>query len=483
MDKIIHNTDTFTTGSFIMNHSAEKYEPFRNSQDLFLTQVNSESLKRELIKIIEGATTVLKICSFIITDKEIFEVLLNKAKNDNVAVFILTQLDPTKLSNNIFLTEEESKEQNENIHLTFIKTLYDNGAHVRASTSAHAKFVIADKSKGFLMSANITTPSLTYNTESGIYLLNQNVNQLEQLFDVIFQKGTSYRQYLSSSKSNKQLVVQNETTIKEEWLPKSNDSDLKYTYENMEFSLLNEIIRIIQNSNKFIYISTYSIVALQNLENIVFEIKSAVERGVEVFVFSRGMNYRNDHLKACNELSKIGCSIYGDVFNHSKAILNENEGLIFTANIDGNHGLTNGFEVGCKLTKTQYSELLDFHKYLIRTSPFVFNPSPVRLELFKMYEYLEKLKGISPPFFGDDLVIELKGNVNVKQEELEGQPIFYARSKESNSEQFLVVSNSTFKINIVNNIIYINESSKTIYNIDKFLLRYNNLKIKYNNES
>ena len=70
------------------------------------------------------------------------------------------------------------------------------------------------------------------------------------------------------------------------------------------------------------------------------------ERNGSVNIFCRGMNYRSDHLVACNELVKMGCVIYGDVFNHSKGIISKDNGMIFTANIDGQHGLTNGFEVG-----------------------------------------------------------------------------------------------------------------------------------------
>ena len=39
--------------------------------------------------------------------------------------------------------------------------------------------------------------------------------------------------------------------------------------------------------------------------------------------------------------------------NHSKCVLSENQGVIFSANIDGKNGLLSGFEIGCILTEEQ----------------------------------------------------------------------------------------------------------------------------------
>ncbi len=483
IEKNILNTDSFVTGAFILNTLQQQYSPFDGKNQLFLTQHQDDGLKKELIKLITETTTVLKVCSFILTDKEIFEVLLDKAQSGDIAIFVLTQLDPSKLLNSILLTEEENKEQSQNIHLSYIKTLYDNGVHVRASTTAHAKFIVADRKKGFMMSANLTTPSLTYNTESGIYLNKECVNKLDGLFDVIFQKGTSYRQYLNAGKKNKQLVIQNESNVRPEWFPKTNESALRYTYDQVENNLLNEIISIMSQAKEYLFLSSYSIVALQYIPQVKEGIKLAIERGVKISVFCRGMNYRIDHLRGCNELSELGCSIYGDIYNHSKAILNETTGLIFTANIDGNHGLINGFEVGSLLNEEQHTFLLEFHKHLIKTSPFIFKKAPNRIELFAMYESLEKSKSINPPKFDESITLLVKKGLYFKQEELEGQPIFYARSKDTIQEHFLIAGNSCFKVAYKEGVFHINEMTKASFNMDKFILRYKNLKIKYNNEN
>lgn len=476
----IHNTDSFNSGAFILNKSMTNSSLFDGKGLLYLTQQNDTGIKNEILKLINESNQVLKVCSFIITDKDIFEALLEKSKNSDVAIFILTQLDPSKLINTTLLTEEESKEQSQSIHLSYIKRLYDSGVHVRASTSAHAKFIISDRKIGFLMSANLTSPSLTYNVESGLYLNEKCTSKLDHLFDIIFQKGTAYRQYLSSGKKNKQLIVQNDILLKQEWLPKINDSHLRYTYENMEKNLLDEIVKIINHAQTNIFLSTYSIVGITHIQIIKESLDAAIKRNVKVNIFCRGMNYRPDHLKGCNEFSDLGCNIYGDVYNHSKGVLNESKGLIFTANIDGNHGLTNGFEVGALLDTEQHSVLLNFHEHLINTSPFIFKANPKRTELFEMYEQLELTKSISSPKFEPEITLNVKKGISIKKEELEGQPIFYCKSKEILQEQFLVAGGSCFRVNYQNGTFHINEKANTVLNIDKYLLKYQKLNIVYN---
>lgn len=49
----------------------------------------------------------------------------------------------------------------------------------------------------------------------------------------------------------------------------------------------------------------------------------------------------------------MGCLSFGDDKNHSKCVLSESKGIIFTANIDAVNGMKNGFEVGCVMNQEQ----------------------------------------------------------------------------------------------------------------------------------
>jgi phosphatidylserine/phosphatidylglycerophosphate/cardiolipin synthase-like enzyme len=478
MELVLKGTDTLNTGVFVLNKSKREFTPFLGYESIFLTQENNIALKNEIHKTIQEATSVLKICSFIITDKEIFNAILNKAKETQVAIFILTQLDSTKLENSLslvdFITEEEIKENPVRTHLKYIKELYDNGIHVRASLSAHSKFIVADRTIGFITSANLTTPSLTFNTESGAYLDEKSSKELDKLFDVIFLQGTTYKQFLGTKKRGKMLVVQSEAKIDGIFLPKSDLSNLRYTCENLSNNLLDEIICIINQANEYLYLSTYSIVGLNFIEELLQAIRRAIEKGVSISIFCRGMNYRNDHLKGVSKLSEIGCKVYADVFNHSKGVINERKGMIFTANIDGKHGLNNGFEVGSILNEKQRSEFLDFHKKLIETSFYEFKNNPTRNDLFATYLAYEQLKGLNAPLLPQNPVVSYKSTLNLNLDEFKSAIIFYGKSKDS---EYLIVGNYFYKCNIKGSIIFLLEETQPRFDLEKYIFKFFELKI------
>lgn len=479
MEKLISNNDVFEEGAFILNEDCSSDPVIIRRSNVFLTQDGNNSLKEELLALISNTQSVLKICSFILTDREIFEKLLERAKSCQISIFILTQLDNSKLINTSLLTEEESIEQTNATHLSYIKTLYDNGVHVRASDSAHAKFIISDRKVGFVMSANITTPSLTLNTESGVRIDSKDVPSLDKLFDVIFQKGTLYRQYISTTRKAKGFVVQTDITIKKEWLPETEGTSMRYSYEELTNNLYEEIVAIIKSAREYLYISTYSIVKLENLPELVAEIKNAREKGVNVFIFCRGMNYRFDHLAGSKSLAKLGCHIYADIYNHSKGIINESKGLIFTANIDGSHGLKNGFEVGYLLNENQRKDFLDIHEHLIKTSPYIFALLPLRGQLFATYALYEQMKKIKAPLFEDDIVLRVKKDL-IKQKHLfETLPLFYGKSKDIIPQHFIIAGNSCFKCNYEKGAFSLSEKVSMNYNIEKYIIKYSNLKILY----
>jgi len=475
----IKHTDHLETGAFISNENAETYKNYTKNETIFITQNNNVRLKEEIIKIINNSSTVLKICSFIITDKEIFDLILEKATSTNITIFILTQLDKSKLNNltslSEFLTEEELNDKTSTIHLNNIKKLYDNGVHIRASESAHAKFIIADRDFGFIMSANLTTPSLNENTESGVYLDKNSSEELDKLFDLIYIKGTNYTKFIDSAKKNKMMVVNAQVNYAFDNLPKAIDSNLRFTYLDIATNLLDEIINIIDNANEYLYLSTYSIVGLQHIQILVDALENAVIRGVNVFLFCRGMNYRNDHLSASEVLAKKGCQIFGNYDNHSKGVISETDGLIFTANIDGNHGLINGFEVGCKLNEKQREDFLDFHKYLINHSNYKYKIAPQRIDLIKTYINYEMYKKISPPLIPSDLLVKANSSINVLKDDFVKLPIFYGISDKNTH---LTVGNHTYDCTFEGNTFTIVKKLYFQFNREKYFLKFFNLTLE-----
>ena len=470
----INDKGHFKGGYFVLNENRNN-NPWLERDDFFITLPNQNSIKRKVIELIRSSKSSIKLCSFIITDNEIYTELENVLKRTNVAVFILTQLDESKFSTSL-LSEEEMIENFNQVHLDIVKKLYSNGAHVRATRTAHAKFLISDRKKGLLTSANMTTPSLTNNPETGVLIENTSaLSHLDNLFDEIFQNGTEYTRFITAN-SNKQFIVSRNQNISEKAKALKSETKLKFTFEDHQQSLYEEIVKIIENSSGDVYLSTYSIVGLNVLPEFINAVKSVIKNGNVVYIFSRGMNYRSDHIEGCTLLANLGCKIYGDVYNHSKGILTPEKSMIFTANIDGKHGLKNGFEVGLVLEKNQKVNMQAFIEWQIATAPYVFNISPLKRKYFDYYAYHCELKEIKPKQLPEDITIKIHKLNSELINLLDELPSYYKLKNNKISQ--IQVGKYSYGADFEDNILTIgNQLNRVEYNLETYLLKYRSAKI------
>lgn len=472
----IHNKGCFKGGYFIMNPD-RKREKWENKNELFVTLPYEHSLKDKIIKLIREAKISLKICSFILTDMEIFHEIKDVLQKQDVAVFILTQLDYSHLSSSL-LSEEENTENMRQTHLDIIYRLSTKGAHIRAAKNAHAKFIVSDRSRALLMSANMTTPSLTLNAESGIFINDKDtINHLDRLFDIIYQYKTDYTKFIKAGR-DKQFVVSRETEKSEKLFNYPVQTQLRFTFDDIQQSLYQELVNIIQEASCEVIISTYSIVGLEHLPELTSAIQNKIAEGVAIKIFCRGMNYRQDHIKGCAKLCELGCNIYGDVYNHSKGIFTKNRCMIFTANIDGNHGLISGFEVGTVLTGMQADHLESFIKWQIDSAPYRFVVSPLKKELFNQYAFYCRQKKIQPFELSENIGISLTAQDETLLKALETMPC-YIKAKNEEITQ-IQIGEYHYLAEYKDNTIFVKGRVKKLnFQLEAYLLTYNNMTITY----
>ncbi len=467
----------FEGGYFICQNEDSKFD-YSNQIDLKVTLPNNHGIKNAIISLIHKAEKSIKLCSFILSDPEIYSELNSVLSERKIAVFLITQLDNSKLSSS-FLTEEEVNENFYQKHLDYISKLYTNGAHIRAATKAHAKFLIIDDDEALVMSANITTPSLNENPESGVFVLHkESLKSLISLFDIIYQYGTEYTKFKVASK-NKQFVVSRDTNLQKDWLKKIADFNLKFTWGNECRNLYLEILNLIRNGDVKgrIIMSTYSVVGLDNIPEFVESIKEYIDKGGEVVLFCRGMNYRSDHIKNCTKLSQIGVNIYGDLYNHSKGIISNKKGFIFTANIDGNHGLTNGFEIGYYLNDSQRDSLNYFINWQIENAPFIFKMDPSRKEFYNTYNYYSEAKGIHLLELPNQVEFIISNPAPTLKSELEKYPV-YVHCNSSKIVECINVGSSYYSVKMVENKIEVFDKIYRSTNREVYLLQCNEISIK-----
>ena len=464
--------DTFEPWYFIKRSIIG--QPWIGNEQLPVTLEGRHELKKKIIQGIINSKVCLKICSFILTDPDIVETLLKKLELTEVAIFVITQLDESKFSTS-FLTDEEISENPSQYHLDAISTLYDKGAHVRASDSIHAKFMIVDNEYTLLTSANMTKTSLNENPESGVILGGKLNADAIIVFDLVYRFGTTYNRFVAAG-GGKRFVLQNVNVLKPSWLPNSN-SDFLFTLSNHRRSIYDEMLEIINNAESDIVLSTYCITGLEKLEEFTNGITNAINRGVKVRVFCRGMNYRPDHLYGSKLLADMGCELYGDLLNHSKGLSSEKESIIFTANLDGRHGLTNGFEVGARLSEEQHKALRSFMFWQIDNAPYEFKHNISREELFSTYEWYSQQRKLKIPKRFDDLTLRAIGlsdrlKINIAEKAFYG---VYSNNEliaiEGDGDSLLVEKKGK--------VLKVKGSNRKNFNSEKYLIRYNKLRIEY----
>lgn len=342
----------------------------------YINDGKRRELTDKILRIIRSAKSYIKISSFIMEDQMLVDELRKIAYSGNVAVFVISNRNK-KEDEEYFSTasrKDDSKADGIHAHQLFLQRMYYSGVHVRLLDNLHAKFVLSDGGKGVLMSANIASNSLNKNVETGISVGGDDLKNLELIFDTMY----NYADVVQFVKSDMSDVVK----ISVKKLPNQIFDDIKGNIrltaisrhptnlsECRQTTIYDSIIKIVDEAESFVYIVSWVFKDKRNtLSKLRYAIDKVVKRGVKVTLFyNEKGNPTNKEVQQqyIYEMGRIGCDAYSNNNNHSKCVLSEKTGLLFTANIDGNNGLLEGFEVGCMMDEQQHQQAIKHVEELI----------------------------------------------------------------------------------------------------------------------
>ena len=337
------------------------------SKNKYLTTDNSaDGLAMVILKAIEDAQHYIKISSFLMQDYGIVEAIKKKSEEGKAAIFVLSNKKDKESEEFVETMKTNGDVKNRKLgfdnHQKFLKDLFYSGIHVRLLDDLHAKFIICDGTVGILMSANIAPNSLHKNVETGIELEEEEISSLEKVFDVMYNHADIVKFQGAHSKD---VTVRNNNKLSPNVLDNiggrlrltvgsNNNTNLSLCHI---YTIYDSIIDIINNANEYLYISTWHFkIKDEALLEFMNSLKKARERHVKVYIYSNTDTPTPSVALSKTNLKQFhlwGCKNYGDGLNHSKCVLSESEGIIFTANIDCVSGMKSGFEVGCILTDSQ----------------------------------------------------------------------------------------------------------------------------------
>lgn len=345
-------------GDFKYNHGSKGYFGLTDS----------------IIEMMDEARLWIKACNLLFDDIRVKEALL-RAIDRGLAVFILTNLEGATggFSRNKKSGKKKKEVQSAQSY-THVKTLgelSEEGAYVSGLDGLHAKFLLTDKGQGLITSVNFTFNSTSKITEMGIYVKGREFDELEEVFDYLFQRPDKFKFEKTDEYYNYEKVSKN---IDSDELPRA--SKLRLTLgptkrgggnalENAHrFDLRDEIFSIITSarSGEELYIATYSLIgnAMGPEGKTLFEvIKEAKNRGVKIHILKR----RTDATEKGFLPGGIKMFLHND--NHGKAVLTNDRGIIFTGNLT-QESFESGFDVGVVLEGSQIDEIRNFIKEIIK---------------------------------------------------------------------------------------------------------------------
>ena len=249
-------------------------------------------------------------------------------------------------------------------HIPHLHELHRKGIHVHLSNDLHAKFLIADGEEGLIMSANYTPNSLYGNPENGVDIIDKELDDLEYLFDVLFmnqdivlsEDGDKYRYLLTSKPIDSNLFKDIGKKSKLIFTAKSSKNNL----QNCSYtSIYTTIAEVINSAKEYLIMVSWSYKRINDLPLIRDAVRTAIKRGVNVTVLYSDKMSEDKLAGTERELPKlvgkenVKSCCHKFQANHSKCVLSEKKGAMFTANIDGDSGLLSGFEIGCILSDEQ----------------------------------------------------------------------------------------------------------------------------------
>lgn len=376
----------------ILPHGAG-WESTENANLSVVESGEGRVLFSKILQLIEKASQMICLQSFLVQDSEIFDALVNAVKKRNVKVYILSSAE-ARLKETIEYEEDFIKPR----YIELLESKFKNNFVHRVAENFHAKYILIDakaEPQGFLCTSNFTDNGFFRSPELAVELTASQATELFKIFVYHFWEFATDEQ--NATKEFEKVQPAKRFTL-------SRPNEILLTSPNQEICTLNTVlVNSIKKATKSISISTY---ILDKNQELVRELIDKARSGVVVTLFCRPLSWLyNDHLK---ELVGAGIKVIMHPLMHGKSLLiDSNTGYVFTANLILN-GLQKGFEVGLKLSDIQVKDLITIHQAWSSNFPLEVRVEAKVNALFSLYEFSREGSLEELPIRDDKKEIESK---------------------------------------------------------------------------
>jgi hypothetical protein len=336
---------------------SQRVEHYADGEGAFFRHLSTfpdrSTIKEAVLDLLRQAKRHVFFCSFILTDEAILNALRDAAHRLNGHVYLLTTL-----KDDDFKEAGSDDEGDYPTHFSFVKQLTSKGLLVKARSDCHAKFMTVDDKVAIVTSANAEPTAYgnvrkeRINGENGIlYRTPGEVKRLSNFFRALWRDACNYYVAPDPTVFEVQQVQSGKPLVKpSEPEQPADEGEVLWTAPS-DPRILRRFLEMVKKARRNITLSTFHLKGMDTHE-LGAAISKASSRGIRFQILVRGMNEpkREYHRQQCYWLARaLGRNgvILGDYWNHSKAVVVDSvEAMVMTANMDAQHGLDHGVEVG-----------------------------------------------------------------------------------------------------------------------------------------
>jgi hypothetical protein len=351
------------------------------------------ALRDTVLGLIRSARRKVFVTSFILGDDELIDALATTARRLTGGVYVISELSEKSLKAGLSELADrtelgQSVDQKVEAEKKRFMSLVRQGVAVRGHENCHAKFVVVDDEVAWVGSANLETKAFTLVGEAGVVFDDpRSVATLARLFARMWAVGCRYE--LPSFADGYQVTVRGCVPMSSVTVPEPvgpGTASIVWTDDRPHASLLHGIRDVVARAERDLVLATFSLNRMDEHPELVLDpVERAVDRGVLVRLFVRAMNDRDRHRRQAGLFHDLGVRVVADDRNHAKAaVADQSYGMLFSANLDAEHGLIpgTGIEVGARLDGTSaMPELVRYLDHAMECATREYVPTPTTRQL------------------------------------------------------------------------------------------------------
>jgi cardiolipin synthase A/B len=348
------------------------------------------TLRDSVLELVRSARHKIFVTSFILGDDALAAELIAAADRLTGGVYVIPELSEASLRRGLSTLEEISERGKKatakvEVEKKRFMSLTRQGVAVRGHENCHAQFLVVDDATAWVGSANLETRAFTEVGEVGVVTSDPvEVDRLARLFARMWLAGTKWE--LPATDEYSVRPREGGTCTITVPPPPSGGPSLIWTDSDDE-SLLTAVHDVIGKAERELLLASYLLDGMVKRPDLLLDpIAKAIEKGVEVTMLVRTLNYRERHRQDAAVLHNLGVRLLADKYNHAKAVVADGgtSGALFSANFDAKHGLDagSGLEIGARLDNTPaLANLTSYLRHALATADFEFVRNPAQRQL------------------------------------------------------------------------------------------------------